>query len=143
MTGLLAAPKTGQPCLISTKFLANNIDAGRPEDSLGPAQRPWPETKPVSKFVEIALLDQLPPGTSMVVTVAGNVVALFNVDGLIDAIADSCIHAGNSFGAARPDGNVVTCSGHGWRYDITTGCVVGIPGLGTDSYQTKIVDGKS
>jgi 3-phenylpropionate/trans-cinnamate dioxygenase ferredoxin subunit len=96
----------------------------------------------MSRFVETASLDQLPPGTSMVVAVGGDAVALFNVGGLVYAIADSCIHADNSLSAGRLDGKVVTCGGHGWRYDVTTGCVIGIPGLATDSFRTKIVDGK-
>ena len=63
-------------------------------------------------FVEVARLDQVPPGTGSVFTVADNTVAVFNVAGTICAIADACPHAGGSLGMGRLDGTIVTCAWH-------------------------------
>ena len=31
---------------------------------------------------------------------------------------------------------------HGWRYDVTTGSTMNVPGYGVTSYPAKVVDGK-
>jgi nitrite reductase/ring-hydroxylating ferredoxin subunit len=94
------------------------------------------------EFVEAARLEQVPPGTGMCFTVAGKEVAIFNVEGTVYAMADSCLHQGSSLAAGKLNGNVVTCRAHGWRYDVTTGGTVSDPGYGVPSYPAKVVDGK-
>ncbi len=95
----------------------------------------------MANFVEGARLDQIPPGTSTVVRIADKDVAVFNVDGNIYAIADSCAHAGASLGAGKLSGTIVTCRAHGLRYDVTTGQVT-TGGFGVAAYPVKVVDGK-
>ena len=46
-------------------------------------------------------------------TVAGKYVAMFNVNGTIYAMEDSCLHEGESLGTGQHDGKVVTCRSHG------------------------------
>jgi nitrite reductase/ring-hydroxylating ferredoxin subunit len=93
------------------------------------------------EFVEAARVEQIPPGTSRVVKIGATDVALFNVDGNIYAIADSCAHAGASLAAGKLAGRIVTCRAHGLRYDVTTGQVT-TGGFGVPSYPAKVVDGK-
>jgi nitrite reductase/ring-hydroxylating ferredoxin subunit len=97
---------------------------------------------PMADFVEVARLDQIPPGTGNSFTVAGRDVAVFNVDGAIYAMEDSCQHKGASLGNGQLDGKVVTCRAHGWRYDVTTGSTMNVLGYGVASYSAKVVDGK-
>lgn len=68
--------------------------------------------------------------------------ALFNVDGTIYAMGDSCLHQGSSLAAGKLDGKVVTCRSHGWRYDVTTGSMMNVAGYGVASYPVKVVDGR-
>jgi nitrite reductase/ring-hydroxylating ferredoxin subunit len=96
----------------------------------------------MTEFIEVAALDQVEPGASLVVKVSGESVALFNVDRQIYAIADSCAHAGASLAAGKLDGKIVTCRAHGLKYDVTTGYVGGDPGFGVTSYVVDVVDGK-
>jgi 3-phenylpropionate/trans-cinnamate dioxygenase ferredoxin subunit len=96
----------------------------------------------MTEFIEAARSDELPPGRGMSVTVAGRDVALFNVEGTIYAIDDSCLHQGSSLGMSELRGKVVTCRGHGWRYDVTTGGILHAPGVGVDTYPVQVVDGK-
>lgn len=96
----------------------------------------------MAEFVEVASLEQIAPGRSLVVDVAGKSVALFNVEGQIYAIDDSCMHQGASLGAGSLQGKIVTCRAHGLKYDVTTGFVGGSPGYGVASHAVKIVDGK-
>ena len=62
--------------------------------------------------------------------------------GAIYAMEDSCLHKGASLGTGQLDGKVVTCRSHGWRYDVTTGSTMNVPGYGVASYPAKVVDGK-
>jgi nitrite reductase/ring-hydroxylating ferredoxin subunit len=96
----------------------------------------------MADFIEVARLDQVPGGTGMSFTVADREVAIFNVDGTIYAMDDTCLHKGASLGTGKLEGNVVTCRAHGWRYDVTTGSTMNVPGYGVASYPTKVVDGK-
>jgi nitrite reductase/ring-hydroxylating ferredoxin subunit len=96
----------------------------------------------VANYVEVANLDELPPGRSTVVTIEGKDIGLFNVDGVIYATDDACRHQGLSLGNSKLDGKIVTCSGHGWSYDVTTGSTLNSPGYGVAAYPVKVVDRK-
>ena len=95
----------------------------------------------MADFVEAARLDDVPPGHGRCVTVGGKDVALFNVDGTIYAIADTCLHQGMSLGGSKLDGRVVTCRAHGWKYDVTTGNTLHVPDYGVATYPVKVVEG--
>ena len=95
----------------------------------------------MADFVEAARLDQVPPGTSMAVTIAGKEVAIFNVDGHIHAIDDACPHAGGSLGIGKLDGRVVTCRFHGMRIDVTNGCFPASSGFAVASYPVMVIAG--
>jgi nitrite reductase/ring-hydroxylating ferredoxin subunit len=95
----------------------------------------------MESLVEAIPLDQLPPGKGKVVRVAGKTVALFNVDGTVYAIDDTCVHAGSSLGAGTFQGKIVTCPGHGLKFDVTTGYVTSSPGYGVPTYPVKVLDG--
>ena len=60
----------------------------------------------MADFVAVARLDQLAPGHGMTVTVRGVPVALFNVEGTVDAIDDTCRHAGVSLGSGELRGTL-------------------------------------
>ena len=96
----------------------------------------------MAEFVEVMRLEQLPPGKGTTVMVAGKDVALFNVEGTIYAMDDSCLHQGLSLGTSKLEGKIVICRGHGWRYNVTTGKVLHVPDYGVTSYPVKVVDGR-
>jgi len=96
----------------------------------------------MANYVEVANLEHLPPGKGTVVTIEGKDIALFNVDGTVYAMDDGCLHHGVSLGTSELDGKIVTCRGHGWKYDVTTGSTLVSPGYGVAAYPVKVVDGK-
>jgi nitrite reductase/ring-hydroxylating ferredoxin subunit len=95
----------------------------------------------MADFIEVARVDQVPPGSGRLFTVADKDVAVFNVDGNICAIADTCPHAGGSLGMGKLDGRIVTCPVHGMKFDVTTGCFAGTSDFGVASFPAKVVDG--
>jgi nitrite reductase/ring-hydroxylating ferredoxin subunit len=93
-------------------------------------------------YIQVANLEQLPPGRGTTVSIEGKDIALFNVDGIVYAIDDACLHQGLSLGTSKLEGNIVTCSGHGWKYDVTTGSTYPVPGVGVAAYAVKVDGGR-
>ena len=91
-------------------------------------------------FVEAARLDQIPTGTSTVVTIEGKDIALFNVEGSIYAVDDQCVHLGSSPVIGKLDGKLVIYRSQGWRYDIMTRYANSE--LEVAAYPVKVVDGR-
>ena len=96
----------------------------------------------MANFIEVVRVDQIRPGSGSCFTVAGKDVAVFNVDGTICAIGDTCPHAGGSLGLGKLTGKIVTCPVHGMKFDVTSGCFAGTSDFGVASYQAKVVDGE-
>ena len=95
----------------------------------------------MADFVEVAGLEQIRPGTGSRFIIEDKEMAIFNVDGTICAISDTCPHAGGSLGMGKLDGKIVTCPVHGMKFDVTTGCFAGTSDFGVASYKAKVVDG--
>ena len=73
------------------------------------------------EFVNVASVEEIPPGTGRTVEVHGVWIALFNVDGSFYAVDNTCPHAGGPIGEGHLDGHVVECPWHGWRFNVQTG----------------------
>jgi 3-phenylpropionate/trans-cinnamate dioxygenase ferredoxin component len=93
-------------------------------------------------FVRVASLEQVPAGQARVVFLNGTTVALFNVDGEICALDDSCPHAGSSLAGGRLEGSVVRCRAHGMRFDVKTGRMPGVDGLAAKSFPVRVINGE-
>jgi 3-phenylpropionate/trans-cinnamate dioxygenase ferredoxin component len=76
----------------------------------------------MADVVKVATLEQLAPGHGMTVTVRSVAVALFNVEGTVYAIDDTCRH-------------------EGVRYDITTGHTMHDPAERVTCDPVQVVDG--
>ena len=96
----------------------------------------------MADFIEVTGFEQIRPGAGSRFVIADKEMAIFNVDGKICAISDTCPHAGGSLGMGKLDGRIVTCPVHGMKFDVTTGCFAGTSDFGVAAYPAKIVDGK-
>jgi 3-phenylpropionate/trans-cinnamate dioxygenase ferredoxin subunit len=81
----------------------------------------------MSAWVDVARLEDLPPGTRRVVEVEGAQVAVFNIDGELHAIEDVCTHDGGELASGELAGEVIICPRHGARFSVKTGAVLGPP----------------
>jgi 3-phenylpropionate/trans-cinnamate dioxygenase ferredoxin subunit len=85
------------------------------------------EMSTMSDWVQVATLDQLPPGTRLIVDLAYETVALFNVDGVLYCIADVCTHDGGPLADGELLGCQIECPRHGAHFDIRTGEALSLP----------------
>jgi 3-phenylpropionate/trans-cinnamate dioxygenase ferredoxin subunit len=75
-------------------------------------------------FVRIGSATEVTEGQMRVFEVEGTAINVSNAGGRLYAFDDTCTHAGCSLADGELDGTTVTCSGHGSRFDITSGAVV-------------------
>ena len=75
----------------------------------------------MSETFTVATLSDLQPGAILAVDVGDERIALFNIDGTIYAINDSCTHFGASLSEGSLDGFEITCPYHSARFDVRTG----------------------
>ncbi|MFL9868139.1 non-heme iron oxygenase ferredoxin subunit [Paraburkholderia fungorum] len=95
-----------------------------------------------SDQLPVGTLDELGPGQRKLVFSNGRGVVLFNIEGTIHAIDDSCPHQGASVANGRLDGCVLSCPAHGLRFDLRTGCMPGAVGLSLTTFPVRVIDGQ-
>ena len=96
----------------------------------------------MSEFVPAIAVADLAPGRAAEVTVAGQPVALFNVDGTFHALVNRCPHRGGPLGQGFVEGQQVSCPWHNWTFDLTTGENVASADLKVARYEVKVEDGQ-
>ncbi len=80
------------------------------------------------EFINVATVDEIPPGDSKLVEIGFTGIALFNLDGEIYAIEDMCTHDGGPLVEGTVgNGCEVKCPRHGARFDIRTGAALSFP----------------
>ena len=95
----------------------------------------------MSRQIPVGAVDELAPGQRKLAFVDGRGIVLFNVDGTVYAIDDSCPHNGASFFGGRLDGCMLSCPAHGLRFDLRTGRMPGAGGLCVTTLPVAHVDG--
>ena len=89
--------------------------------------------------IKVAQFDEISLGSGKVVEANGQNIALFNVDGALYAIDNTCTHVGGSLGEGDLIDDTVSCPWHGAQFNVKTGEVLGPPaGSGVRSYAVKV-----
>jgi nitrite reductase (NADH) small subunit/3-phenylpropionate/trans-cinnamate dioxygenase ferredoxin subunit len=94
-----------------------------------------------SHFITIAKIEDLPPGTCKSIETQNFGIALFNLNGHIYALDNTCPHAGGPLGEGTIEGEHVACPWHGWKFHIPTGvCQKNpTPSLNVACYEVRIM----
>ncbi len=92
------------------------------------------------EWIRVAPLSELPPGSACNVETDFGFVGVYNVDGQIHAIDDLCPHVAERLSQGHLDGCVVTCPGHGWRFDVRTGKSPDFDGIEVQRFEVKVQD---
>ncbi len=94
---------------------------------------------PNTAFVKAALLNDVPPGAPVEVTVDGKAIALYNLEGTIYATDAACTHAHVSLCDGDIEGCTIVCPLHFGSFDIKTGRAIDPPACDDlKTYETKI-----
>jgi len=93
----------------------------------------------MGKFVKVATTDEMAEQPVKCVEVDGKNIALFDVQGEIFALSDTCTHRGGPLSEGELEGTTVTCPWHGAEFDVRTGGVLGPPAAtGVESYLVRV-----
>jgi 3-phenylpropionate/trans-cinnamate dioxygenase ferredoxin subunit len=84
-----------------------------------------------TQLVEVARVEDIPPGHAARLTIEGVPVALFNVGGEFHALDDTCSHAEASLseGELDVDECSIECPLHGSTFDLRTGEPLSLPAV--------------
>jgi nitrite reductase/ring-hydroxylating ferredoxin subunit len=80
-------------------------------------------------YVEVAKIDEIPPGKMKHVEPDGKEIVVSNVNSKYYAMDDRCGHMNARLSNGNINQNIVTCPFHAAKFDITTGKKVGEPVL--------------
>jgi len=82
-------------------------------------------------LVNVAPLDEFPPGSVKIVRAGEIAVGVYNLSGELYAIEDRCSHDNGPLaeGDFDPDEGVAICPRHGARIDIRTGRPLSLPAV--------------
>ncbi len=76
----------------------------------------------MADFVKLTSRDLLPPpGEAREFPLGDKMVCVANVEGMISAMDNVCIHRGGPIGQGTIEGGQVVCPWHGWAWDPQTG----------------------
>jgi toluene monooxygenase system ferredoxin subunit len=92
-------------------------------------------------FRRVANLDELWDGEMIALDIEGQVVLLVNVDGGIHAYADSCPHLGTRLSQGSLQRHLLTCSTHGWEFNVCTGQGMNPKTASLVSFAVKVENG--
>ena len=93
-------------------------------------------------FVPVCEADRIPENRAVIVSVAGERIAVFRYDGKVSAISNVCRHQNGPLGEGRVIDGCVTCPWHGYQYRPETGASPPPFNDKVATFQTKIVNGK-
>jgi len=111
---------------------AQSFESHKPE--------PPKDVVPPPGFEVVLHVDALEPGQLEEVIVGGKAVAIANVGGEFYATTNSCPHAESPLAEGSLEGAKLTCSGHGWMYDVTTGVCLTNPDVHLATYEVQVVE---
>lgn len=96
----------------------------------------------MSEFIKVATVDEIPVSGSKLVEIDYVRVALFNLNGEIYAIEDTCTHDGGPLVEGSVVNNCeVMCPRHGARFDIRSGAALSFPAFEpTNTYAVQVKD---
>ncbi len=83
----------------------------------------------MSEWVEVGTRGELLPGEFKVVWDEDTPIAVYNIDGDLYAIEDTCTHDGGDLAGGEVHGFEVECPRHGARFDVRTGEVTRAPAV--------------
>jgi nitrite reductase/ring-hydroxylating ferredoxin subunit len=92
-------------------------------------------------FIPACEVDRIPENRAVVVSIAGERVAVFRYNGKVSAISNVCRHQNGPLGEGRIIDGCVTCPWHGYQYRPEDGASPPPFNDKVETFQTRIVNG--
>jgi len=97
----------------------------------------------MTRWFDVANVDELSPGSRRVVDLDGIAVAVFNIGNEYYAIEDVCPHDGGELSNGELVGVEIICPRHGARFSIRTGAVLAPPAYeNLRTFPVRVAEGK-
>lgn len=95
----------------------------------------------MENLTRVADVSDIAPGGVHIVKIDRKTIAVFNIDGILYAIDNTCLHRGGPLGEGKLEGTTVTCPWHGWKYNISTGENFTKPNKNIATYPVTVKEG--
>ena len=93
----------------------------------------------MADFIRVADVTEIPDPGKTLVEVAGEMVALFHVEGRYYALDDVCTHDGGPLADGELRDHKIACPRHGAKFDIRTGAALTMPAVrATRAHDVKV-----
>lgn len=97
----------------------------------------------MAEYIKLASVAELPPsGEAKEFACGGRMICVANINGVISAMDNVCLHRGGPLGQGVIQGNKIVCPWHGWQWDATTGEAGHNPNFKVAVYPCKIENGE-
>ncbi len=94
-------------------------------------------------LTKLTTQSELPaPGEAKEFSCGEKTICLANVNGIISAMDNVCLHRGGPLGQGVIDGDKVVCPWHGWAWDPKTGQAGHNPNARVAVYPIKVENGE-
>ena len=81
----------------------------------------------MAEWVDVARVEDFPPGTVRTLEIEGTAIAVFNLNGHYYAIEDVCTHEAETLSDGAVEGEEIVCPRHGAHFSIVTGAALSPP----------------
>ncbi len=109
---------------------------------MGAEERGRPAGKGEPDLVRVGSVADFPEGSPVAVCIGARRLVIVRHGGAIHALKDICPHMGEPLHRLPPRDGVLTCIGHGWKFELATGkCVRGDPEARVAVYPVEVRDG--
>ena len=81
----------------------------------------------MAEWVDVAKVEDFPPGTVRTLEIEGTPIAVFNLNGHYYAIEDVCTHEAETLSDGAVEGEEIVCPRHGAHFSIVTGAALSPP----------------
>lgn len=91
--------------------------------------------------IKVTTVDKLKRGQSCGVSRFGKIYAVFFSDDGYIGIEGACKHMKAPLVGCKPEGTIITCSRHGWKFDLSDGSCLTESWATLEKYEVVVEDG--
>lgn len=92
-----------------------------------------------AEWLTAGQLSDIPEGGILIAELAGEKVLLFRQAEIVTCFQNTCVHLGLALDDGRIDDGIISCSHHGFRYDLRNGECLTVSGMRLRSYAVRVV----